>query len=427
MIQNFKKHLLGYIAVALVFTMVGASATLLANSGGKAQAEAQTANLATKLSGTVTSPFTEAIAAISSSVVGVSNYATYNYSNGLDGFGGFGGFGFSLPGRESGESKEVEQSSGSGVVISDQGHVLTNYHVVEGSSSLKVTTPDKTYDAQLIAYDEDIDIAIIKVDGLNLNPVSLGDSDTLRVGDWAIAIGNPLGTELAGTTTVGIVSALNREITSYTTDRYGRQTVANVNTMIQVDAAINSGNSGGGMFNVLGELMGIPTLKYTGSIYSGSTVEGIGMCIPINSAKPLIDKVMSGQITAQNQTGSSAANTGEPKPRIGVSISTLNQSNAAVAAGKLPSGVYISNVEDKSPAQTAGMKADDIIVEIDGQRMTNTTEMKDYLASKKEGDVLKFKVYRVENLSTYTNVNDIPDGEYVDMDVTLAILDDVQQ
>ena len=173
--------------------------------------------------------------------------------------------------------------------------------------------------------------------------------------------------------------------------------------------------------------MGIPTLKYTGSIYSGSTVEGIGMCIPINSAKPLIDKVMSGQITAQNQTGSSAANTGEPKPRIGVSISTLNQSNAAVAAGKLPSGVYISNVEDKSPAQTAGMKADDIIVEIDGQRMTNTTEMKDYLASKKEGDVLKFKVYRVENLSTYTNVNDIPDGEYVDMDVTLAILDDVQQ
>ncbi len=427
MIQNFKKHLLGYIAVALVFTMVGASATLLANSGGKAQAEAQTANLATKLSGTVTSPFTEAIAAISSSVVGVSNYATYNYSNGLDGFGGFGGFGFSLPGRESGESKEVEQSSGSGVVISDQGHVLTNYHVVEGSSSLKVTTPDKTYDAQLIAYDEDIDIAIIKVDGLNLNPVSLGDSDTLRVGDWAIAIGNPLGTELAGTTTVGIVSALNREITSYTTDRYGRQTVANVNTMIQVDAAINSGNSGGGMFNVLGELMGIPTLKYTGSIYSGSTVEGIGMCIPINSAKPLIDKVMSGQITAQNQTGSSAANTGEPKPRIGVSISTLNQSNAAVAAGKLPSGVYISNVEDKSPAQTAGMKADDIIVEIDGQRMTNTTDMKDYITSKKEGDVLKFKVYRVENLSTYTNVNDIPDGEYVDMDVTLAILDDVQQ
>lgn len=421
---HFKKHLLGYIAIAVVFTMVGASFTLLAAGNGGATAE--TERLATKLEGEVTSPFTAAIAAVSGSVVGISNYTTVNYNNYGGGFGGFGGFGFDLPGQSSGSDQQVEQASGSGVVISDQGHVLTNYHVVEGNTSLKVTTPEKTYDAELIAYDEDLDIAIVQAKDLKLNPVTLGDSDTLKVGDWAIAIGNPLGTELAGTTTVGIISALNREVKSYTTDRYGRQVVDNVNTMIQVDAAINSGNSGGGMFNVLGELMGIPTLKYTGSIFSGNVVEGIGMCIPINTAKALIEDVLSGKVKG-NQTGSSASND-NPTPRIGVTISTLNQSNnAAVAEGKLPSGVYVSEVEDNSPAKLAGIAVDDIIVEIDGQRITNTTEMKAYLADKKEGDVIKIKVYRVPDLRTYQNVNDIPDGEYKDFDVTLAILDKVNQ
>jgi serine protease Do len=421
---NFKKHLLGYIAIAIVFTMVGASFTLL--SYGRGGATAETQRLATKLEGEVTSPFTAAIAAVSGSVVGISNYTTANYGN-FGGFGGFGG-GFNLPGQgqDSGDGQQVEQASGSGVVISDQGHVLTNYHVVEGNTSLKVTTPDKSYDAELIAYDEDLDIAIVQAKDLKLNPVTLGDSDTLKVGDWAIAIGNPLGTELAGTTTVGIVSALNREVTSYTTDRYGRQVVDNVNTMIQVDAAINSGNSGGGMFNVLGELMGIPSLKYTGSIFSGNVVEGIGMCIPINTAKPLIEDVLSGKVTG-NQTGSSATND-NPRPRLGVTVSTLNQSNnQAVADGKLPAGVYVSEVEDNSPAKLAGIGVDDIIVEIDGQRMTTTTEMISYLGEKKEGDVVKVKVYRVPDLHTYQNVNDIPDGEYKDFDVTLAILDQVNQ
>ena len=419
----FKKHLLGYIAIAIVFTMVGASFTLLSNGHGGATAE--TERLATKLEGEVTSPFTAAIAAVSNSVVGITNYTTANYSN-YNNYGGFGGFGFNLPGQGQNEGKQVEQGSGSGVVISGQGHVLTNYHVVEGNTSLKVTTPDHSYDAKLIAYDEDLDIAIVQANDLKLNPVTLGDSDTLKVGDWAIAIGNPLGTELAGTTTVGIVSALNREVKSYTTDRYGRQVVANVNTMIQVDAAINSGNSGGGMFNVLGELMGIPSLKYTGSIFSGTVVEGIGMCIPINTAKPLIEDVLSGKVTG-NQTGS-AATSDNPRPRLGVTVSTLNQSNnQAVADGKLPAGVYVSEVEDNSPAKLAGISVDDIIVEIDGQRMTTTTEMISYLGEKKEGDVVKVKVYRVPDLHTYQNIDDIPDGEYQDFDVTLAILDQVNQ
>jgi serine protease Do len=193
-----------------------------------------------------------------------------------------------------------------------------------------------------------------------------------------------------------------------------------------VDAAINRGNSGGGMFNVLGELMGIPTLKYSGNLFSGTSVEGIGMCIPINSAKPLIEKVLSGQAKG-NQSGSNAS-AETPRPRIGVTVTSINQSNnSAVAAGKLPAGVYVSEVEDNSPAKMAGIQANDIIVEIDGQRMITTTEMITYLSQKKEGDVVKIKVYRVPGTNTFDSVDDIPKGEYLDFDVTLAILDNVAQ
>ncbi len=413
--DHMKKHLLGYIAVALVFTMAGASLTLLNTSGGNASAEAQ--RMATKIEGTVTSPFTAAIAAVRGSVVGVSNYATYDYGN----FGRFGGFDFAFPGG-GGRSEEALQSTGSGVVISGEGHILTNFHVIEGSSSLKITTPQQTYEAELIAYDENLDIAVLQAKELKLNPVTLGDSDALQVGDWAIAIGNPLGAQLAGTTTVGIVSALNREVASNSTDKYGMPIT---NTMIQVDAAINSGNSGGGMFNVLGELMGIPTLKYSGNLFSGSSVEGIGMCIPINAAKPLIERVLSGQAKG-DQTNTSIDET--PRPRMGVTVSALSQSNnAAVAAGKIPAGIYISEVEDDSPAELAGLLVDDIIVEIDGKRMTTNNDLKSYLAEKKEGDVIRVKVYRVPGIKEYRTVDEIPKGEYIDYDVKLAILDMVAQ
>jgi serine protease Do len=419
--DHLKKHLLGYIAVALVFTMAGASLTLLTANGGNASAEQQ--RLATKIEGTVTSPFTAAIAAVRDSVVGVSNYTTNNYS----GFGRFGGFDFNFPGQDqnggNGGSQETLQATGSGVVISADGYVLTNYHVVEGSTSVKITTPQQTYDAEVIAFDVNLDIAILQAKDLKLNPVSLGDSDTLQVGDWAIAIGNPLGTELAGTTTVGIVSALNRLVSSNSTDAYG---IRNTNTMIQVDAAINSGNSGGGMFNVLGELMGIPTLKYSGNLFSGSSVEGIGMCIPINAAKPLIENVLSGKAKG-DQSGSNPASE-NPRPRLGVTVAGIDQNNnAAVAAGKLPAGVYVSNVEDNSPAKNAGIQADDIIVEIDGQRMITTDEMITYLSSKKEGDIVKVKVYRVPGIQNFGSVDEIPKGDYQDFDVTLAILDKVAQ
>ncbi len=416
---NWRKHGIGYLAIALVITMVGFAAF---NSFG-AKAESGTTDTANTV--VVTSPFTEAIKEVKSSVVGVSNYQMVRYST-----GGSWNWGF---GYDRGESttQEVEAATGSGVVIAED-TVLTNFHVVEDASSLKVTTGDDEFDATLLAYDENLDVAILKADGLNLPAVTLGDSDTLQVGDWAICIGNPLGEQFAGTTTVGIVSALNREVSSTTTDKYGlRGTVTN--TMIQVDAAINSGNSGGGMFSVNGELMGIPTLKYTGSAFSGNTVEGIGMCIPINAAKPLIEDVLSGKVTGNATAGANTNASGNTdllngKPRMGITITGINTSSAAVRSGQLPNGVYVTEVEEGSPAAEAGMQAADIIVDADNTVITSTSQLQEIIAEKNAGDTVEIKVYRVPGLADLTDADEIPEGEYITMTVTLEVVDSsVQQ
>lgn len=416
---NWRKHGIGYLAIALVITMVGFAAF---NSFG-AKAESGTTDTANTV--VITSPFTEAIKEVKSSVVGVSNYQMVRYSTGGSWSWGFG--------YDRGESttQEVEAATGSGVVIAED-TVLTNFHVVEDASSLKVTTGDDEFDATLLAYDENLDVAILKADGLNLPAVTLGDSDTLQVGDWAICIGNPLGEQFAGTTTVGIVSALNREVSSTTTDKYGlRGTVTN--TMIQVDAAINSGNSGGGMFSVNGELMGIPTLKYTGSAFSGNTVEGIGMCIPINAAKPLIEDVLSGKVTGNATAGANTNASGNTdllngKPRMGITITGINTSSAAVRSGQLPNGVYVTEVEEGSPAAEAGMQAADIIVDADNTVITSTSQLQEIIAEKGAGDTVEIKVYRVPGLADLTDADEIPEGEYITMTVTLEVVDSsVQQ
>lgn len=416
---NWRKHGIGYLAIALVITMVGFAAF---NSFG-AKAESGTTDTANTV--VVTSPFTEAIKEVKSSVVGVSNYQMVRYSTGGSWSWGFG--------YDRGESttQEVEAATGSGVVIAED-TVLTNFHVVEDASSLKVTTGDNEFDATLLAYDENLDVAILKADGLNLPAITLGDSDSLQVGDWAICIGNPLGEQLAGTTTVGIVSALNREVSSTTTDKYGlRGTVTN--TMIQVDAAINSGNSGGGMFSVNGELMGIPTLKYTGSAFSGNTVEGIGMCIPINAAKPLIEDVLNGKVTGNATAGASTNASGNTdllngKPRMGITITGINTASTAVRTGQLPNGVYVTEVEEGSPAAEAGMQAADIIVDADNTVITSTSQLQEIIAEKNAGDTVEIKVYRVPGLADLTDADEIPEGEYITMTVTLEVVDSsVQQ
>lgn len=430
--MNWKKNLLGYVAIALVFTMVG----FVVSTNFAAQAEDGLTSTANTTNTTVvTSPFTDAVAKVQSSVVGVSNYQTVRYSN----YGNYGynwgwGYGYGN-GRgnnnDNSTEQEVKAATGSGVVIAEN-IVLTNYHVVEDASSLKITTPDSEYDATLLAYDENLDVAILKAEGLNLPAVSLGDSDSLLVGDWAICIGNPLGEQFAGTVTVGVVSALNRAVSSSSTDKYGlKETITN--SMIQVDAAINSGNSGGGMFNTNGELMGIPTLKYTGSAYSGTTVEGIGMCIPINAAKPLINDVLSGKVTGNaTQSSSTASNSNAnsstnsvltAKPRLGVTIANLNTSSSAVQNGKLPRGVVITEVEDGTPAAEAGLEAWDIIVDVDDNVVSSTSDLTSYIQSKSEGDTVAIKVYRVEDLENYQSSDDIPQGEYLTMNVTLKVVD----
>ena len=432
--MKFRK-IMGGIALGLTCAMIGAGVTATTRSmSASAEATAVSSSTTTTV---VTSPFTEAVAKVRDSVVGVSNYQKVRYSSYGNSYFGY-GFGYgSGRGNNDVEEKEELSSTGSGVVIGE-GFVLTNYHVVEDASSLRVTVTDDSnntteYAATLVAYDESLDIAIVYATDLDLPAVTLGDSDSLQVGDWAICIGNPLG--FSKTTTAGIVSALNRSVESSSTDKYGRKSTTS-NSMIQVDAAINSGNSGGGMFSVTGELMGIPTLKYTGSYYSGSTVEGIGMCIPINSAKPLIEKVLNGEITFtaaealdsdDDEDSSSSSGTNlVGKPRMGITMSNLANS-AALQSGQIPKGVYVVNVEENSPAEKAGMQVGDIIVDVDDTVITSTTELSAKVAEYKAGDTLKIKVYRVPGITGLTGSDDIPDGEYIDLEVTLEIIDNVKQ
>lgn len=434
--MKFRK-MMGGIALGLTCAMIGAGATMAAQNTSAAAEAVTTANTTTTV---VTSPFTAAVQQVRDSVVGVSNYQTVRYGNyGNNFYFGYGfGYGNGRNNDQQIEEREELAATGSGVVIG-KGFVLTNYHVVEDASSLRVTVTDDSgntdeYAATLVAYDDALDIAIVYATDLDLPAVTLGDSDTLQVGDWAINIGNPLG--FTKTTTVGVVSALNRAIESESYDKYGRKSTT-TNAMIQVDAAINSGNSGGGMFNVNGELMGIPTLKYTGSYYSGSTVEGIGMCIPINSAKPLINKVLSGEITFTapealdssddaNTTANSTDNTLVGKPRMGITMSNLANSRA-LQNGLIPKGVYVVNVEENSPAEKAGMQVGDIIVDVNDNVITSTTELAAQVAECKAGDVLKIKVYRVPGITELTGSDDMPDGEYIDLEVTLEVIDNVKQ
>lgn len=422
-----KKTLKTYMAIALALAVVMAGSTALIRMNATAGAETATI---TENSTVVASPFTEAVEKVHGSVVGVSNYTNYTNTNSYGGLYGFGygfGFGFGNGGSRGGEdsNRQVLQGTGSGVVVA-KGYVLTNYHVVENASMLEVTSGDDTYSATVAGYDESLDLAVLKVEDLPLEPVVLGDSDALKVGDWAICIGNPLS--FTGTTTVGVISALNREVTSKSTDAYGRRT-NNVNLMIQTDAAINAGNSGGGMFNVAGELVGVPSMKYTGSYYSAATVEGIGMAIPINAAKPLIEEVLSGKTVTNGTSADSSKDSGsvapEARPRMGVKVQTISASNSgAVAAGALPTGAYISEVEKDSPAEKAGLQVKDIVVELDGTIVSSSQEMVNAMASKKAGDTVEIKYFRMEgDESKWESYDDIQ-GDYHTVTVELAMLDE---
>lgn len=377
----------------------------------------------------ITSPFIQVANQVRNSVVGVNNYTTTTTYYGY-------GFGYGYGNGRQSEQRESLAGTGSGVVVSNYGHVLTNYHVVEDASRVTVTiaNSESEFDAQVVGYDADLDIAVLWVSGLELPAVPLGDSDQLQVGEWAIVIGNPLGEDFARTTTVGVVSAIDREVTDKTYDRYGRQTEI-TNTMIQVDAAINSGNSGGGMFNTLGQLQGIPARKYSSSGFFSTTIDNIGMCIPINVAKPLLAEVLrayDSDAAAKASGGAAAANgdnSSSPlhgKPRLGISGSTIT----SAAQSKLPQGVFVHEVESGSPAQEGGILPGDIIVEVDGEIISTMTDLQSQLKTYSEGDTLKIKVFREEGLAQFAGKNSIDlsqigVGEYVDLQVTLRVIDNL--
>ena len=368
----------------------------------------------------VTSPFTQVAAQVRNSVVGINNYqqvtSYYGYS-----------FGYGI--RPS-QSTEQLSGTGSGVVVTPYGHVLTNYHVVEDATRLTVTVAgdDKEYPAVVMGYDADQDIAVLQVSGLELPPVMLGDSDALQVGEWAIVIGNPLGEDFARTVTVGVVSALDRELEDTNYDRYGRR-YTTTNTMIQVDAAINSGNSGGGMFNVLGQLQGIPARKYSANaLYSSTTVDNIGFCIPVNVAKPLIEEVLrnyDGTDPAGENEKAQGGDTGMlSKPRLGVSVYSLS----SAVTEKLPMGSFVSEVEEHSPAQEGGIQVGDVIVAVDDETCSSSNALITKLQQYKEGDEIVVKVYRAEGMEDFYEHQDLSkvgEGEYIDLTIVLRVIDNV--
>ena len=258
--------------------------------------------------------------------------------------------------------QQETEGMGSGFIINTDGYILTNYHVIEGAKEVTVTLSDgREVKASVVNYDENQDVAMIKINENIEVPgvVELGDSDALQPGEEVLAIGNPLSKELSSTLTKGIVSALNRSV----------ETETGVNTnLIQTDAAINSGNSGGPLINTKGQVVGINTLK------ASDGAEGIGFAIPINDVKDKIESLS------------------KPILNLGVSIRVITSDMAKQL--NLEEGLYIVEVNEFSPAEKAGLRPGDLIVKADGKRVKTFEELQEVKNSKNEGDTINIEFIR---------------------------------
>ena len=268
----------------------------------------------------------------------------------------------------------VTEGAGSGVVMTADGYIMTNNHVIDGASKITVTTSDdKEYEAKLVGTDSITDIAVLKISAKNLTPATYGNSDQLAVGDMAVAIGNPLG-ELGGTVSAGIISALDRELA------IDGKTM----TLLQTDASINPGNSGGGLFNGDGQLIGIVVAKS-----SGSNVEGLGFAIPINKAADVAQQLMDkGYVSDQPSTGMSYAESSQGNGAaqfFGNSQDSQSQSSSAA--------VYIQEVTG-SNAKKAGFQSGDLVYAVDGTRITSFNTLSSIVTSHKVGDKLTYTIVR---------------------------------
>ena len=258
---------------------------------------------------------------------------------------------------------QEQDGMGSGIIINDQGYILTNYHVISGAQTITVILNNKKeVPAKVVNYDANMDVAIIKVTGNVTMPAvaELGSSSNLQVGDQVVAIGNPLGKEFLGSVTSGIVSALNREV---------KVENSKTETLIQTDAAINPGNSGGPLVNSQGQVIGINSAKL-----GGNGVEGMGFSIPIDLIKPKISSLS------------------KPLLLLGITCSDVTSDQAQ--QNNVPVGVAVIQVNPSSPAQKAGLQADDIITKFDGKTIKTTDELNSIKASHKAGDKINIEVYR---------------------------------
>lgn len=321
--------------------------------------------IAPNFPGMIDNPIPDIFDAVAPGVVGVINYQSQV-----------------VGGRE-----RVEvYGSGSGFIVSSSGYILTNAHVIEGASIVAIRFEDgEEIDAKVIGSDAETDVAVLKIEKTGLRPLVLGDSDAVRVGEYALAIGNPLDTdELANTITFGIISARSREITidSYT------------NTYLQTDAAINFGNSGGPLLNMQGQVVGMNSAKTVTAGYDAFgnpiSAEGIGFALPINKVREIMQILVSHGYVE--------------RPGIGITVSTVSETKAELEG--LPLGAYVESVVRKGPADLAGVKAGDVIVAANGKETLTQSELIAVISTLKVGDQLTLRVYR--------------GGEHIDCVLTVA-------
>ena len=270
---------------------------------------------------------------------------------------------------------QVESGAGSGVIISSDGYILTCAHVVSGASQITVTIGDTDYTATVVGEDDTSDVAVLKIDATGLTPATVGDSDSLSVGDSVLAVGNPLG-ELGGTVTSGIVSALNRSVTIQGTSS------TNTMSLIQMDASVSPGNSGGGLFNMNGELIGLVNAKS-----SSSDAEGLGFAIPINDAIQVAqDLLENGYVSG--------------RPYMGITYIAVTDAQTAAQLNVNAYGVYVVDVVQGGPADKAGLKAGDRIVSVDGTEIAQKDALGTLMQQHTAGDTLSITVARDGQMQT---------------------------
>lgn len=268
-------------------------------------------------------------------------------------------------------------ASGSGFILTADGYIVTNYHVIQSADSVTVSTYNgASYSAKIVGYDESNDLAVLKIDATGLSPVVLGSSEKLNVGDTVLAIGNPLG-ELTFSLTTGVVSALDREVTF---------SGGAVMDLLQTDCAINSGNSGGALFNLYGEVIGITNAKYSGSSSSGASIDNIAFAIPIDSVRSIVESIVEkGYYT---------------KPAIGVTVTNVSKDSQQLGIR----GAWVTAVTKGGPAETAGVQANDVITAINGTDISDVSGLKRAMAKVKAGDELVLTLWRKGQSLTVTVV-----------------------